>query len=149
MHYIILALVIFISVFLLYRNRQKIFDDKRIVAAISIVVIILISLRFGQVLLAAAAVLFPIILRMSGFLLRNIGIFNIMRYFSRVKPNSPTPKNKMSKKEAYAILGLKPGASNAEITAQYRKLMKQNHPDKGGSRHLSTLINQAKDKLAG
>lgn len=149
MHYAVLILLFFISAFLLYKNRHKIFSDRRVITIIIITVIILISLRFGQVILAIIAVLLPIILRMGGFLVRNIGILNIMRYFSRVKTNTPASKTTMSKTEAYDILGLTPGASQQEINSQYRKLMKQNHPDKGGSKHLSALINQAKDRLVG
>lgn len=53
----------------------------------------------------------------------------------------------MSKEEAYKILGLKEGVTKAEIKLQYKKLMKANHPDKGGSKHISVLLNRAKDRL--
>jgi hypothetical protein len=55
----------------------------------------------------------------------------------------------MSREEAYRVLGLEHGASNEEIRAAHRKLMLQNHPDKGGTSYLAAKINEAKDVLLG
>ena len=55
----------------------------------------------------------------------------------------------MSKEDAYDILGLKAGASVAEIKAAHRKLQKNNHPDRGGSNRLAALISEARDVLIG
>jgi hypothetical protein len=49
--------------------------------------------------------------------------------------------------EAYAILGLAPGADAAAIKAAHRRLMKQLHPDHGGTDYLATKINRARDVL--
>jgi hypothetical protein len=49
--------------------------------------------------------------------------------------------------EAYAVLGLHPGASKDEIKAAHRELMKGVHPDHGGSSYLAAKINQARDHL--
>ncbi len=49
--------------------------------------------------------------------------------------------------EAYAVLGLEPGASAADIRAAHRQLLKRVHPDVGGSPFLAAKINQAKDFL--
>lgn len=49
--------------------------------------------------------------------------------------------------EAYAVLGLKPGATDEEIRAAHRELMKGVHPDHGGSSYLASKINAARDRL--
>jgi hypothetical protein len=53
----------------------------------------------------------------------------------------------MSRKEAYQILGLEPGASQQEIHQAWRRLIKGVHPDHGGSAFLTAKINAAKDVL--
>ncbi|MBO0709731.1 MAG: DnaJ domain-containing protein [Acetobacteraceae bacterium] len=53
----------------------------------------------------------------------------------------------MSNEEAYDVLGLKPGASEEDIQAAYRRLMQAAHPDRGGSDWLAARVNQARDVL--
>jgi DnaJ homolog subfamily C member 19 len=55
----------------------------------------------------------------------------------------------MSREEALAVLGLAPGASEEQIRAAHRRLMRMAHPDSGGSDWLASRVNQARDRLLG
>lgn len=63
--------------------------------------------------------------------------------------SSPPSGGRMSADQAYAILGLKPGASTEEIQSAYKRLMQKMHPDAGGSSALAAQVNEARDVLTG
>lgn len=54
---------------------------------------------------------------------------------------------RMGREEALAVLGLPDGASENEIRAAHRRLMRSAHPDSGGSNWLASRINEARDVL--
>jgi hypothetical protein len=56
--------------------------------------------------------------------------------------------DKMDRREAALILGVREGASRERVMLRYRQLMKVNHPDLGGSPYVSTKINEAKELLS-
>jgi hypothetical protein len=56
-------------------------------------------------------------------------------------------ENSMSRSKALDILGLDDTATEKDITAAYKKLMKKVHPDQDGSQWMSEQLNAARDFL--
>jgi hypothetical protein len=53
----------------------------------------------------------------------------------------------ISAAEARAVLGVGPGASEAEIRTAWKKAMIRAHPDQGGTEGLVARVNAARDRL--
>ena len=65
------------------------------------------------------------------------------------QPPPRGPHTDMTRAEALAVLGLAEGASEEEIKAAHRRLIRRTHPDAGGTADLAARINRAKDVLVG
>lgn len=62
--------------------------------------------------------------------------------------SAPRPgRSGMTREEALAVLGLKPGADEEAIRDAHKRLMRMAHPDNGGSDWLASRLNQARDTL--
>jgi DnaJ family protein C protein 19 len=56
-------------------------------------------------------------------------------------------EEKMTKREAALILGVRESASPDRIKECHRRILLNNHPDRGGSVYMATKCNEAKDLL--
>jgi hypothetical protein len=91
-------------------------------------------------------------LLLQAYLDRRFGAAWRRAYFGdqgKQRGSAPAGPGRMGREEAFAVLGLKPGASEKEIVAAHRRLMQKFHPDRGGSDDLAARINRAKDILLG
>jgi hypothetical protein len=59
----------------------------------------------------------------------------------------PTARPSVEEVEARAILGVGPGATEAEIRSAYRERMRRAHPDRGGSHAEAARLTAARDRL--
>ncbi len=65
----------------------------------------------------------------------------------RHAPPPPAVSQGMKIEEACSILGLPKDATAAEVKAAHRRLMRDHHPDHGGSTWAASRVNQARDVL--
>ena len=67
-------------------------------------------------------------------------------FAARARPTRPTSQG-MSAAEARSVLGVTPDATDEDIEAAYRRLMRMAHPDKGGTSGLAAQLNAARERL--
>ena len=109
-----------------------------IVIGVVLAALLILSGR-GTMLLGVLAFLGPMLFRGRG----------LPGFGPPPPPPPPPPRGNMNREEAYEVLGLRPGASEAEIRAAHRDLMRTAHPDHGGSDFQASRLNQARDILLG
>eukprot|EP00941_MAST-03F_sp_MAST-3F-sp1_P006098 g6098.t1 len=56
-------------------------------------------------------------------------------------------EDKMTRREAALILGVRESADRKRTMNAYRRLLRLNHPDTGGSTYIATKLNEAKELL--
>ncbi|WP_347989395.1 molecular chaperone DnaJ [Methylomonas sp. AM2-LC] len=104
-------------------------------------------------LFALLGVVFATGLRLAPVLLRYMPhLHKLWTFFKSAKKQQKSDSENfrsaaITQQEALDILGLKAGASAADIIAAHRKLIARVHPDKGGSDYLAAQINLAKKVL--
>jgi hypothetical protein len=67
----------------------------------------------------------------------------------RGQAGTRTPGSGMTQAEAYQVLGLAPGATEADIRSAHHRMMRSAHPDAGGSDWMAARVNMARDVLLG
>lgn len=141
MPYLLLIIGLIVALYALYRfflNADVRQIKSLILSAVFIVLILaLLFMAVSGRLGAALALLIPI----APVMLR------IYKEWKKGKADTPRPPEINSAQEAYEILGLKEGASEAEIKAAYKKLMQKVHPDHEGSEWMAAKLNAARDLL--
>jgi hypothetical protein len=65
----------------------------------------------------------------------------------RLREDEEDEDERMSRGEALEVLGLEPGAEEAEIRAAHKRLLRLVHPDRGGSAYLARRVYAARDTL--
>jgi DnaJ-domain-containing protein 1 len=130
-------------------NSKALLKQLRFSAGLTLALLCLSLLATRRIDLAiAAGITAAILLFGSGGDWRNI-LHRGAAGFGTSGGRRPSPPRAagMSHAEAYKVLGLDEGASEDAIRAAHRRLIIQNHPDKGGSTYLAAKINEAKDTL--
>lgn len=96
----------------------------------------------AALLMAARGALWPTI----WFALTAVIVWFAMPSLRRPAPSQVAPEGP-AEREARAVLGVRPNASDAEIRRAYRDKMARAHPDKGGSHNEAARLTAARDRL--
>lgn len=123
----------------------------------------LVLLRFGVNWIVVAAGMVAALLRGLLPLLRLLPLLQSVRQVASSRPGGPGAASgsasssssggrprpeRMTRREALQVFGLDESATREDVQREYRRLMRQMHPDLGGSSYLAAKINEAKDVLS-
>ena len=123
-------------------------------AAVTIVVLILLLALIGPALLG----IFKLILMLLGYIER-IAIItsflapvaywlkNSLLFHQGKDYTSSNSRDTMSPQEAAELLGVTLDSSKSEVEEAFKRLIKLNHPDKGGSKYIASKLIQARETL--
>lgn len=146
---IAVGLVGLLFYYLFTKERPRILRGLRRFGLMSLVTLILLWL----VLEGQGLFVFGILMALSPLLFRNKLSFASIKIPEIKRPQwkaytPPPPRRPLSpREEAFKTLGLRVGAGENSIRKAHRKLMMDNHPDRGGNPHQAARINQARDIL--
>lgn len=119
-----------------------------------------VLLGLAWLLLAAVGVVLLLTGRVAGLAALLVGLspwlaraLRLPQLWRLLRDGAPSPApppggmQAMSRAQAYAVLGLAPGATPAQVRDAHRRLIRANHPDRGGSTWIAAQLNQARDLL--
>lgn len=142
---IVLLLLVLLARSFLSANIKRLVKGVRGMAGIVLVLAAVGLVAIGRIGLAflAGSIAWTLL---TGARVR-LGFGSFGQRFGHQGAGKSPPADAMLRAEALKVLNLKEGASEADIRAAHRRLIIQNHPDRGGSDYLAAKINQAKDVL--
>jgi len=156
MLYIALAIAVIWGFLLLVKLYSKVEPEllKKIYKVVNLVIAIYFIFMLIRVGLPYFAAILGGIIALAPHFRKFVQLFYTFKMakglFKETKSGSTEVASKdstMTKKQACEILDVPEDASKKDIEDAYKRLMKKNHPDTGGSKYLATQLNKAKDVL--
>ncbi|WND02563.1 DnaJ domain-containing protein [Temperatibacter marinus] len=139
---LVFALVIY--VILQWLARAETTSITKGMKSLGLTVLILLSGLSLLAVLTGRAGFIPVFLFLGGMAVK---LSRLPTVLGATGFSSQHKRGSMSRKEALEVLGLDETATEKDIKAAYKKLISQNHPDKGGSDWLAAKLNEAKKIL--